>query len=837
MIASPSQPPIEPGTPQVLLFGHSGAGKSALLGALYQAGEKQGEILLGELLEPSGRLSSLRDATYSGIELERTHAELVTYIVRLRPWRVGTRALTDAFTVVLNDCSGKAAESLIRHPDSLRDPETRAPVVRAVIDADAILLLVDAAVDESELAAAFVEFNAFLKIVGAGKAMAREVGGFPVFLVLTHCDKLALATDTRASWDERLRTRAESAWVKFHDFLQHAAHEDEGPSPFLPFGSIELMVATVAIRTPRLVDAPGQPSLPDRVAELFRDCFAAARLHQQRVKSSNNRLRWTLRVAVSFVATLLLGSLGVALFQPPSRNDELMNRVLAYQLHEQPAAVRLAEPQLSQNKRILTSLEDDPTYYALPSGLKEFVESRLKEIADYERYREQLETLIPPSETRTLEELTKLEHALRGELALPSGYNWEETAAGALRDKYLGDIQAIRKTEAEFLQRYQDLIRRGIALTLTNSFAENWRSDVGGLLAEGIHTPATLNEPLKDSKSIAVRHGEAVLNRVPYEFERVYQARKDWESTSERITHLRDLADALGLTSGPKRPEPFLVLPEPGPGIDAATLPAARWNELILSYPYLTLDENAWNLQNFPDPGRTILSERLDRCFKTSIRLVQSLILARLGPNWMQSDTPEGWRKLATALTDATTPFPICGPLLHVYVQLRNPSGANPVLELAAFLRTPSFEFNLRGFDLVIPVDLALEKLTPNGPLTVTTTRRGEPGIAKRFNLVDDGVRSGSTTAYRLAIEGDGKLTYLPGDGMRAEMPVRSGTQEFKIIWEPQGTRTYQFDLFDREPRLVKNAGSSEPAVGVKLTPSKESILPRIPALFPELRR
>lgn len=836
MTVSPSQPPIEPGIPQVLLFGHSGAGKSALLGALYQAGEKQGETLLGELLEPSGRLSTLRDATYSGIELERTHSELISYTVRLRPWRVGSRPVTDPFSVVLNDCSGKAAESLIRHSDTLHDAETRAPVARAVMDADAILLLVDAAVDEQELIAAFSEFNDFLKIVSEGKATAREVGGFPVFLVLTHCDKLSLSTDTRASWEKRLQECAESAWVKFHDFLKDAAHEHESPSPFLSFGSIELMVATVAIRTPRLIDAAGQPALPYCVAELFRDCFAAARTHMSRVKASDGRLRWTLRFAIAFVSTLLLGSVGVVLFQPPTINDQLANRVLAYQLREQPAAIRLAEPYLLQNKRILTSLEDDLAFYLLPSGHKDFVEGRLKEINDYEHYRDQLDNLTPPGETRTLEELAKVEHTLRGELALPSGYEWEETPAGVLRDKYVNDIQAIRETEAAFLQHFQDLIRRGIALTLTTSFAGNWRSDVGGLLNDASQPPAKLAEQLKDSKALSVKNGDAVLNRVPYEFERVYQVRRDWEATEERLARLRDLADALGLTSGPNCPDPLLVLPEPNPGLDSTILPAARWNALLKRYPYLTDNASAWNLQNFPDPGRTILVERLDRCFKTGIRLVQSLILARLGPDWKQHDTPDDWRKLATTLTDTTTPFPDWGRLLHLYAKFRNPSAANPVLELAAFLRTPSFELNLRGFDLVIPVDLGLEKVMPNGPLTLTTTRKGEPASTKRFKVADEGVRSGSITTYRLTVDGDGKFTYLPGEGMRLELPVRSGTQEFKIVWEAQGTQSYQFELFDHEPRLVKNTGS-EPAVGVKLTPSSESILAHIPVLFPELRR
>src|SRR5918994_5574243 len=136
-------PVTDPTVPQVLLFGHVGSGKSSLLAALMRAGETQGETLHGEVQEASGRLAEIRDAVYRGTKLSRTETELMSYVVRVRPWRRGS-ADGEARTIILHDCSGEAAESLIRHPSSLRDPDTRAPIARAVIDADAILLLVDA---------------------------------------------------------------------------------------------------------------------------------------------------------------------------------------------------------------------------------------------------------------------------------------------------------------------------------------------------------------------------------------------------------------------------------------------------------------------------------------------------------------------------------------------------------------------------------------------------------------------------------------------------------------------------------------------------------------------
>src|SRR5207244_185231 len=98
----------------------------------------------------------------------------------------------------------KAAESLIAHPAALQDSHTAAPVARAVTQADAIILMVDASADEDELNEAFEEFDAFLTVIWQAKAGAREVGGFPVLLVLTRCDKLAEPGDTREAWEARV---------------------------------------------------------------------------------------------------------------------------------------------------------------------------------------------------------------------------------------------------------------------------------------------------------------------------------------------------------------------------------------------------------------------------------------------------------------------------------------------------------------------------------------------------------------------------------------------------------------------------------------------------------
>src|SRR4051812_34792649 len=110
---APPEQTAEPTNPLVLLFGHRGAGETAPMGALLQAGETEGETLRGEVVHSSVDLPRIRDAVYSGAKIEAHQRELVSYNLRLRPWRSGLKAIGEAMSVILDDCDGKAAEELL----------------------------------------------------------------------------------------------------------------------------------------------------------------------------------------------------------------------------------------------------------------------------------------------------------------------------------------------------------------------------------------------------------------------------------------------------------------------------------------------------------------------------------------------------------------------------------------------------------------------------------------------------------------------------------------------------------------------------------------------------
>ncbi|AWM37173.1 hypothetical protein C1280_09150 [Gemmata obscuriglobus] len=802
----------------MLLFGHRGAGKSALIGALMRAGEVQGETLRGEVVPTSPELPLIRDAAYSGT-LESSSAELTSFTVRLRPWRVGTRAVSDPLTVILDDCDGKAAEDLIRHSEPITQRHPDSELARAVVETDAIVLLVDAASTRAQLAEAFKAFDAFLTTVERAKTDARTVGGFPVFLVLTQCDRLAQKGDTRREWEARVADRVDYAWAEFDEFLKEADHGDAPAAPFLSFGSIDLTVAAVALRPPPLLEAPTPADEPYLVAELFRDCFAAAKAHHERHRRSEARLWWTVRAALTALCFLVLAFGSIALFPPQGSAPDLAARVDDYELHEPPAAVRLSDPERDRNRQTLRRFANDAAFRSLSNDRRGFVESRLKEIDDYLAYRARLAGATAPVSARSLPDLVQIRETLKTALALPGEYSWGETAAAQLRDKWLADCAALEAAQQACVDRYRDRDRAGTELTLKRTFDAGWIRDLDALLTRDTQSPFPPEEPIPGSPELKQPRGEAITYQVPLEFDEVYRARRYWEQTRDLLVHLRDLLDALGLVRAPDRPPAVLSLPESG-GAD----PAERLATLARTYPRQSADYAEWEAWRFPDPVRGEITGLLQTSFVNGVRHTQKLMRVE--------DTLAGWNALGATLAEPR--FRDWGRFLHLLAKLQNPNVPDPVTELAVLLRDldkKTFELDPRGFELAVPLDLTFERVEPVGPFTITVTHRGQGATAKF--TVGKGTVRGTTTVYPLVPDGPTKLSYRAGDSLRAELPVRAGARELNLLWDTGPTSVFQFDRLTHEPRLTKPGGGTEPASGVKLVPTAGTV-PTLPVLFPK---
>jgi predicted ATPase len=837
-------------TPRILLFGHPGSGKSSLLGALLQAGKTQGETLGAEIIDPSRRLDRIRDHIYAGADYQNPRAEIVSYRIGLRPRRRGSAADLPP-EVVLLDCDGSAALSLLKHPDSIIEREVRGSVASAVVQSDLLALVVSAAASDAELDAAFDEFLMFLERVHGRKAYQREVGGFPIFVVLTHCDQLARSTDTRDDWEIRVRNARRRVLSRLAEFLEDQSPQPGIQSSVLPFGSIDLKGFAVAIREPQLAGEPRPPAEPYGVAELFRAAFTAAGGHRQRAVSSDRLLLRVVWAAGLMILSLLGGAVLVTVLQPPPADPGLADRVRVFELQEAPAAVRLAEKNITRNERALKSFKSDPGFFALPEDLHEFVDGRLQEIEDYRAYRAKLAQAPAPADARTLEELERIESLLQTDLALPPDYTWGDTDAARLRGKWLADIPLIRSAEATLYEWFRGLVNQATALTVTPSFGGAWRGRIDALDALAARPPFDPNQAIPGSERVPEPRGDAVTYRVPYEFDRVYQSRRDWDYAHARLLHERDLADALGLTADPGDPTVrALVIPPPGPAIDSKTLASNRLAALQRHFPrpshlYPPLDQPEpgngirypeWQLSNFPNPAHGVLAGRVREMLANGEQHVRGLILDAMGTPPSAADTPEGWRKVAAALDEPH--FADWGKLLQLFARLENPGAPTPVADLARFLRSREFELDARGFDLAIPLALRVPQVVPSGPLALTLTPSGGGMPVKReFRASGDGTQQGLNVVYRLIAEKGNGLQYHPGDGLRLELPVRSGDQQFTLVWEEGKTNTFQFDRFFAEPKLVRAGFPPEPATGVTLTPTAGSTIPRVPTLVPDVRR
>jgi hypothetical protein len=789
-------------------------------------------VLGCRVIDPSGRLSSIRDHVYGDRGLEFAAAEVVEYRLRLED-PSGAYSPFGPDEVILLDCEGKAAEAAIRHPHKMRDPKARA-ALRAVGQADAIVLMVAAPATDEQLLAAFKDFTGFLDAIEEQKAFSREVGGFPVYLALTQCDRLARTGDDADTWDDRVERRKQYVLDRFSEYLEDPDGEGDIASHYLPFGSIDLDVAAVAVRRPRLSGESEPTDEPAGVAELFRDCLAAAEAHRERVAESDRRLTWTVRSVGSAVGLLAAAVVAVALFQTPPSNPGLADRVKEYEYREPTtAAVRLSDPQMSRSARVLAGFRDDPSFGGLPAELQQFVGTRLKEIEDYRAYRDRLSGASSPAEARGLEELDRTEARLRGELAPPAEYGWAETDAGRLWQKWVTDAELVRSAEAAWNGWYRELVWDATKATLPDAetyqdrFGGSWRAAVGALVERAGRPPFNTAEQMPGSRTLPRPHGEAVTYLIPFEFERVYQARADWETARDRLLAVRDLADALGLTAGPDRPPAVLVLPEPGPGVDSIALATERWAALRTAYPRQPESYPAWSLANFPDPGKTALANRARQQFETGARHMRQLLRARVGTSPTALADRATRERLAAELESPG--FADWGKLLSLLARL--PDADAP--DLAAFLRRDHFELTLTGLDLSIPDTFREQEVTPGPDRTLTVRLNPRPGEPKREPVVlllrtppGPGVKAGGTTVYRFTPVAGGGLTYFPGDRLTVETTVRTvGGPEFKLTWDVGRSEVYQFD------RL-----SGTLPGGVRLTPAPGSSVPPLPALLPDLR-
>src|SRR5437870_11526601 len=149
------------GALRLVVFGMPAAGKSSLLGALAQAAKTQEQALNGHLLDLSGGLAELQRRVYEGQPRE-TLEEVLPYPVVVES---GKDAGQPRIEAVLIDCDGRVAQDLVTRRQSLAENGNAASLATAVLDADALVLAIDASATTSQVDDTFAEFGRFLRLL------------------------------------------------------------------------------------------------------------------------------------------------------------------------------------------------------------------------------------------------------------------------------------------------------------------------------------------------------------------------------------------------------------------------------------------------------------------------------------------------------------------------------------------------------------------------------------------------------------------------------------------------------------------------------------------------
>jgi hypothetical protein len=258
-----------------------------------------------------------------------------------------------------------------------------------------------------------------------------------------------------------------------------------------------------------------------------------------------------------------------------------------------------------------------------------------------------------------------------------------------------------------------------------------------------------------------------------------------------------------------------------------------RLNKLFPTY-------KSWSFASVPEDAQTELTKRLKRSFDQWLRDSQRLILTKyrqIRPSG--EDTAQDWSQIGSWLL---------GPELRRWheltafmAKLLEPGAEDPVTATADFLQKKSFEMQLKALTLsipnnlpqgpLLPADTLQVYLRPQGPMTVRTT------LSFRLNKGEtvDGARD---KKYRFVLEeGDGRLTFKPGDEFGAELRLTKGDKTWQFTWQNSRTASYAFETLSRPPNLQIAGGMDRGTAAEGVMLSVDGKFPVVPSLIPDVRR
>ncbi|MFL5245918.1 MAG: hypothetical protein ACJ8FY_27935 [Gemmataceae bacterium] len=829
-------PPAKSTGLRIVLFGMPAAGKSSLLGALAQAAQIQQHILHGRITDSTHGLEELQHRLYAE-RPQRTADEIVPYPIRFEPFALESvnGSVFEKLDATLVDCDGRVANDLLVRREALRDDSPEGTLAREVLDADTLLLVVDASAPPAQVEDDFSEFGRFLKLFERSRGQRSEVGGLPVFLVLTKCDLLAQPGDKVADWIEHIEDRKRHVDERFRAFLDRSKQENGLPA----FGKIDLHLWATAVKRPTLAGSPGKPTEPYGVAELFRQCLDSAQDFRTRARRSSRRLVYTLAGAggmLGVMVALILTFFITHKNQPPSELGKKVQNFLfadgktpAERLNGSPAA-------LHQRLNLLTEMRDDPAFGKLPKEDQDRLVERTEELKDYLSYLDGLLATRSPATIADERTLQATEDALRNKMAVPQAA-WNQTEAGRLHDSRLADIKALRRAVDEVEAWYDARRIEGNKLWVFSDGEKTgsagidwiaWQSKVQALLTQAGKPPFKESDPIPGTDGLTY----ALVLR----FDRVVEARNAWEEVRSRLERVQNVAGALGLGGIlPGRSSPLAIVATPLFTLKEASL---RVEELRKNYPRF---EEQLRLAGLPDVLVPLVKQTARSNHERILEPARAEVLQHLRQAGKGNEETLGrWRAIQGWLA---------GPeelkdwriLASVLVRLFDPdrTDADPVNELASFIKRDAFEIGIKKLSLKIPDDLAKR---PTGDLTIfvqSPDGQNTASIACELLPEKQPDEKGRAVSYSFRPADRSTLTYHPGDKLWATLPLRdTGKQddEWMFTWSRCRSDVYQFEKLSREPRLHhkdQKATEGKVADGVTLTITQGSGIPAIPDLVP----
>jgi GTPase SAR1 family protein len=523
-----AMPALNPAAVRIVLFGMPDAGKSSLLGALRRAAQTQEHVLNGHLLDRSQGLAELQRRLYEDRPRE-TLEEIVPYPVTLESFTPpGQPKGNPPLEAVLIDCDGRVANELLTRQDYLN---TDRNLARAILDADTLILLVDASASSAQLERDFSQFGRFLDLLEKSRGRRSDVGGLPVYLVLTKCDLLAQPRDTSVTWIDRIEERKRQVGLRFKEFLSRQVHPDP-----LPFGSIDLHFWATAVKRPALAETPAKPRDPYGVAELFRQCLESARHFHKREVKAGVRLQWTLIGSAGLLALLALLAAYFFLHHAGGEVSALQRRVETYRAREQDQAPETKHAQLEQRMKELAAIEKDPGFETLPEEEQEYVRGQRQYLADYKKafakFKKEVDAIPYPEDATTEKELDEIEDRLR-EIRIPKKYQaeWSQTLTGKKLDYWKDDIKALRLAVRNAEKWYQKLLADGKeVLDDLDTPVRKLRLRAKKVLDEGRTPPWPEKHPNR-----LLPGAKTVSYAAVHNFATVAEIRSQWEKMQEEL--------------------------------------------------------------------------------------------------------------------------------------------------------------------------------------------------------------------------------------------------------------------------------------------------------------